>query len=337
MAQTLVVTAASLLLSNAAPAAGFTCCTPRTIQHYPSSRNDVCCYVSPDISSQTSSNELHLLTFDLDDTIFPIDPVIRDANDAMIQTLHSLGFDGACNDEIIAASKRIRHELRMHGEAITYTDLRKRSIQSEMERLVNATDDLKAAEAMDADSINKVFDSWLNERHSSADRNLFPHASSSLREIRNQYPSVMIGAITNGRGNPFHMPSIAQYFDFCISGEDLDVFPLRKPDRGIYDAALRKAMEIDSRAIDPKEWNWIHVGDDLANDVGASAQIGAKTIWFTSNVDEKGEKGIGFWSTATPEEMKKREEMDALAMQFVDEEIYGLDQLVVAIGRILNA
>jgi hypothetical protein len=33
-----------------------------------------------------------------------------------------------------------------------------------------------------------------------------------------------------------------------------------------------------------------------------------------SEFDEKGNKGIGFWSTATPEEMKKRREIDGLAI-----------------------
>jgi hypothetical protein len=72
----------------------------------------------------------------------------------------------------------------------------------------------------------------------------------------------------------------------------------------IYNAALTKAMELNNLSFDPKKWIWIHVGKDLANDVlGVSAQIGAKTIWFTSNYgDEKGKKGIGFWSSATPEE-----------------------------------
>lgn len=283
-----------------------------------------------DLVQKSKSNELHLLTFDLDDTIFPITPVIRDANSIMIQTLQELGYD-ADNDEIIAASKRIRRQLRDRGEDITYSDLRRWSIRCEMERL---SDDGNCV--ADEATIDKVFNSWLEERHISANRNLFPHATKSLQSIRNEYPSVIIGAITNGRGNPFHMPDIAQYFDFCTSGEDEGVFPARKPDRGIYDAALNKFQELRSRDAEEMVFNWIHVGDDLANDVGASAACGAKTIWLKNNVGTSGgEKGVGFWSTATPEEMQKRKEMDLMAKQFVDAEIYALDGLLDAIQDIL--
>mmetsp|Transcript_11889 Transcript_11889/g.26025 ORF Transcript_11889/g.26025 Transcript_11889/m.26025 type:complete len:138 (+) Transcript_11889:193-606(+) len=78
-----------------------------------------------------NNNELRLVTFDLDDTIFPIGPVVADANVAQRETLVKFGFSNACNDEIVAASKQIRTELREAGNAITYTDLRKQSIRRE--------------------------------------------------------------------------------------------------------------------------------------------------------------------------------------------------------------
>ncbi|KAL3799118.1 hypothetical protein HJC23_002246 [Cyclotella cryptica] len=289
MPRTIKITATSLLVLALETVSGFIK-VPGTILPRSPLQNRLA-FTSAESSNtaneniDTSNNELHLLTFDLDDTIFPIDPVIRDANSVMIQTLHSLGFHGACNNEIISASKRIRQELKMAGDAVTYTELRKRSIRREIERLASATAH-SVDTAINADDalINTVFDSWLSERHNSANRNLFPDAASSLKCIRDMYPSVIIGAITNGRGNPFYMPSIAQYFDFCVSGEDEDVFPSRKPDRGIYEAALNRYSEfteLSQNAVNNNDWNWIHVGDDLANDVGASAACGAKTIWFT--------------------------------------------------------
>ena len=282
--------------------------------------------------STTATKELHLLTFDLDDTLFPITPVIQDANAVMIQTLNSLGYE-ADNEEIISHSKRIRRELREKGEEITYSDLRRGSIRCEMERLASNNNYV-----VDESNIEKVFNSWLIERHASANRNLFPHAAFSLQAIREQFPSVTIGAITNGRGDPFSMPSIAEYFDFCTSGEDKDVFPLRKPDRGIYEAALGRYKELTKKNIeetDDSHWNWIHVGDDLANDIGASAACGAKTIWLTT-LDNENEEGAGFWSTATPEEMQLRKKMDEMARQFVNEKIYALDGLTNAIECILR-
>ena len=187
-------------------------------------------------SSDGSDQQLHLLTFDLDDTIFPIGPVVADANVAQLQTLIKFGYTHAKNEAIIAASKQIRTELREAGDAITYTDLRKQSIRREIERLTESHVSNRVHDSV----IESVFDAWLSERHASADRNLFPFASQSLERIKEKHPDAVIAAITNGRGNPLDMPNIADYFDFCISGEDEGVFPKRKPDKGIYQAALNK-------------------------------------------------------------------------------------------------
>ncbi|KAL9185359.1 hypothetical protein ACHAXT_003136 [Thalassiosira profunda] len=271
-------------------------------------------------------NELHLLTFDLDDTIFPIGPVVADANVAQLQTLVRFGYEEASNDEIVAASKQIRTELRAAGDVITYTDLRKQSIRREIERVTG--DDTVHESVAEA-----VFDAWLSERHASADRNLFPHASASLQIIREQHPNVVIGAITNGRGNPLCMPSMQQFFDFCVSGEDEDVFPKRKPDEGIYQAALSKYNELQTAPGDAS-FNWLHVGDDLANDVGASACCGAKSIWITVDEDEPCETPS--WSTATQEEMQKRAVLDTNAKEHVSAKICSLEELPDAILHVLE-
>ena len=286
------------------------------------------------------SNELHLLTFDLDDTIFPIGPVVADANIAQLKTLVKFGYENAANEEIIAASKQIRTELRAAGDAITYSDLRKQSIRREIERVTEITgDDKQTTAAIVHDSVvETIFDAWLSERHASADRNLFPHASDALQRIREEHPGAVIGAITNGRGNPLEMPSVASYFDFCISGEDEGVFPRRKPDKGIYEAALSKYNEMQRDTIttqnDSLGLRWIHVGDDLANDVGASAECGAKSIWFTAEEDNESEPPI--WSTATEEELQRRAAMGEMARGHVSAKICSLDELPGAIFEVVS-
>lgn len=119
---------------------------PRQFTHH------ITCQLQSD-SFDSKTKELHLLTFDLDDTIFPITPVVQDANSAMIQYLQEIGYDNANNDEIISASKEIRRELRERGEEITYTELRKQSIRREMKRLGG-----DALEINDNEVIDKVLD-----------------------------------------------------------------------------------------------------------------------------------------------------------------------------------
>ena len=288
-------------------------------------------------SPPPGNNELNLITFDLDDTIFPIGPVVADANIAQLQTLLRFGYTGASNSEIIAASKQIRNELRDAGETTTYTNLRKKSIRREIERLLVGLDSGNSERVVHDSVIDAVFDAWLSERHASADRNLYPHATVALERIREQHPHAVIGAITNGRGNPLHMPLVASYFDFCISGEDEGVFPRRKPDKGIYEAAVNKYEEIRKESTiqhSDQSFNWLHVGDDLANDVGASAAVGAKAIWYAEAQDEPSE--LPSWSTATEEELQKRKQLDEMAKKHVSAKISSLEDLPAAILEVLN-
>ena len=261
------------------------------------------------------------LSFDLDDTLFPIDIAVEDANAALVGALRELGYDEVENDEMIRHSKCIRNELRARGEVITYTDLRKLSIQREICRVTNN-------QAFDDQSvIDSAFDAWLSERQASADRNLFPHAVESLQSIRENYPGVVIGAITNGRGDPLEMKNLAPFFDFCTSGEDEDVFPKRKPDRGIYEAALQRFQELKGS----RPAVWVHVGDDLANDVGASAACSAKPIWLCKDTVDETPK----WSTATTEELEKRARLNEEAKKLVKAKISSLEELPSAVASIL--
>ena len=281
-------------------------------------------------SADKDKEELHLLTFDLDDTIFPITPVVNDANIAQLNTLQKqFGYTNACNQQIIAASKQIRTELRETNTSITYTDLRKLSIKHEIERVSDVS-----SSSIDTSIIDYTFNAWLTERHASADRNMYPHTIQGLQTVKQQYPNCIIGAITNGRGNPLDMPSISDYFAFCTSGEDDGVFPQRKPDKGIYEAALRTYNNLQQMQEDSSTtFNWIHVGDDLANDVGASAACGAKAVWFKME-EEDGE--VPIWSTATKEEQEKRKALDQMAKKYVSASICSLKELPEAIVQVLK-
>ena len=202
---------------------------------------------SQPISTLKEQRKVNLITFDLDDTLFPIGPVVQDANDAMFQTLADLDYPEACLDGYTAACKAIRKSNYQPGVSnpITYSELRRRAIQIEMENCRKSwNDDGKAKDLLeDHIVVEKSFNSWFEERHASAERNLFPDAIDMLKSLKEEYPDVCIGAVTNGRGNPLYMhKTIKPYFDFCVSGEDEGVFPNRKPHPGIFEATLSKAI-----------------------------------------------------------------------------------------------
>ena len=242
--------------------------------------------------------KLGFLSFDLDDTLFPTIPVVKQADQAMIDTLRLAGFD-MTEEDYWQAARNIRYQLTA---PITYTQLRKRAIAQEMQRLIEGAitssrsrisrnDEKDNCDMVDWDLVEHCFETWLTERHNAAERYLFGDAISMLQEIGQLHPDVCIGAITNGRGNPLSMTqTLSPYFEFCVSGEDDAVFPERKPQPGIYQHAWKQYQDArphhhkqqprQQQEAEEIEYVWCHVGDCLANDVGASACNGALAIWM---------------------------------------------------------
>lgn len=285
----------------------------------------------------------NFITFDLDDTIFPCGPVVADANKALFRHLKSLGCD-TNQEEYLKTAKQIRSELAKENKAITYTELRKRTIRKELEKCL-------PNESINDSIVCGSYDIWEDHRHMAAETHLYPGTVSMLRQLKTNHPDAVIAAITNGKGNPLKMESIREFFDFCVSGEDDDVFPLRKPNEGIYKVALERFQSLVERrsgeTVDTSEQCWIHVGDDLANDVGASAKCGAKAIWVdledeeynpTTNAPEKdSSQPQSTYSTATKEEMEKRKLLDEQAQQYVSKRVTTLEMLPSGIEEITQS
>jgi len=265
---------------------------------------------------------LKLISFDLDDTLFPVTETIQESNDAMINKMvNDFGAKGVTNESVREANVRIRKALEA---PITYTELRIRSIQSELERCCETIEGESRLAA------ENVFDSWLKQRQATANERLFPKVPETLALLRNTYPSAKIIAITNGRGSPDEMGRISEYFDLCVSGEDDDVFPHRKPHLGIYEVALAKAglkLPLDENEC------WVHIGDDLANDVGASFELGALTVHVKIIHDER--PNSIFYSTAPESEQEERRKKDEEARGKVGESIRSIDQLPAAIASLI--
>lgn len=283
----------------------------------------------------SSSLCAHLITFDLDDTLFPVGPVIQYANTALFEHLEELGYmiDEA---DFIMSTKHIRTTLAEEGILITYSELRKRAIRREMEKHSPMT-------MIDQDIVEQAYQVWEYHRHLGAELHLYHDTCDMLKELKNEYNHVVIGAITNGKGNPLKMDSLSTYFDFCVSGEDEHVFPLRKPHEGIYKAALDQFTYIQRSNGNeiPKDCIWIHVGDDLANDVGASTKAGAFAIWADLDSEyaqtaSKRTTDLSFqnqpsWSTATPNELNERKKLNEAAKTQVSATIRRLADIPSAV------
>ena len=287
-------------------------------------------------STSSTRPTLALLTFDLDDTLFPCGPVVAEANEAMIASIVSHGYPSITNEDVLAATKAIRNELRKTDTPITYTNLRIAAIQSQLERSLALHNPDLGSNALHESVSQKIFEVWLRARHQAAERNLYPDVIAMLRQIQAAHPDAIIGAVTNGRGDPLDMrETLRPYFDFTISGEDDGVFPNRKPHPGIFEATLSRFESIAGYDVMEREDRcWVHVGDDLANDVGASAACGAKAVWY--KMEEEDDDATPFYSTASSDEIERRKRMAKEAEEKVTERISTLGQLPDAIENILS-
>lgn len=104
----------------------------------------------PEASSTTSASAgtppkketqtLGLLTFDLDDSLYPIAQVEEEANLAFVKAMEKYGYDKDLKpSDIVNAAKEIRTELSQTdpkaAAALTHNDLRLKAIRREMERI----------------------------------------------------------------------------------------------------------------------------------------------------------------------------------------------------------
>ena len=333
---------------------------------------------------------LGLLTFDLDDTLYPIDPVINEANAAFAHAMERFGFPDIHQDDIDKTGRIIRDEIsQAKGPAeaaiVSHTEIRTLAIRREMENIIlqrklQATADDWATPVSDLTNIvvgharkwaktavsesivQAVMNAWEMERHHAAERHLYPECIDVFKKIKEAHPNVIIGAVTDGRANPLLMTfTLAPFFDFCMSWEDdqggrskffkeLSSVEGNAELKWIYQAALDKFQELSAAQAalgkdGPTEHPvWIHVGDDLAYDVGGAAQCSAKTI-LVELADKYGQTARHrfetdsqpSWSTNSRLELEKRRLLNDAARDKVDKKVAFLSLLPEAIDDILNS
>jgi hypothetical protein len=221
--------------------------------------------------------------------------------------------------------------------------------------------------------VERVYFAWERERHHSAERHLYPDVIPMLRHIRETYPDVVIGAVTDGKANPSRMVfTLAPYFDFCTSWEDdatgrdgffkelrdadgqadlqwiyrtaYDKYATIAEGRGMSRPPIPNGVKDNHEGVDIPAW--IHVGDDLAYDIGGSASCGADTILLDLDKEYRQTAKTRFlwgteavmpsWNTASGEEIAKRRAMNDAAEMMIDKRVSRLSMLADAIEEILK-
>jgi putative hydrolase of the HAD superfamily len=195
--------------------------------------------------------EVKVLSFDLDDTLWPVAPAIEAAERAVFEWL-KLGFPRAIENHSIDSMRAIRmrmaeaHPHRQHD----MTFLR-RSALAEQLRSAGYPEE-KAEDAFE------IFFAVRNRVQ------LYPDVEPALRRLRRRY---RIFALSNGNAD-LSRCGIAAYFDGHISAQTAGV---AKPDARIF-AELSKAAGADAAQI-------MHIGDDPVADVCGAVNAGMHAAW----------------------------------------------------------
>ena len=205
---------------------------------------------------------ISVITFDLDNTLWDVEPALLRAEDAQQDWLrrHRPGAVEALDHEALFEFKKSvwkRHPELVHN----VTAMR---IQTLYELQVNAG----YADAEAREGARLAFDVFLAERHQVQ---LYEEALGVLEVLARDYT---LGALTNGNAD-IYKTDAAEYFDFAFLAEEIGA---SKPHPDMFEAALVHAGV--------EAWQIVHVGDDPDHDIRGAQEVGMRTVWMNGRVKE---------------------------------------------------
>lgn len=203
-----------------------------------------------------SKNAIKVITFDLDNTLWDVEPVLRRAEQAQYQWLqqHREQVTRAFDPQGLWQFRVRAYEL--HPE-LTHqiSELRVQALY-EAQLHCGYSPELAMAGAREA------FDAFLQVRHQVEP---YDRALEVLESLAQRYS---LGALSNGNADVYKV-DIGEYFDFAFSAEQVDA---SKPLPDMFHAAMRASGAAAHQII--------HVGDNPEHDVAGAQQVGMFTVWM---------------------------------------------------------
>ncbi|MGH8436204.1 MAG: HAD family hydrolase [Pseudomonas sp.] len=209
---------------------------------------------------------IRLITFDLDDTLWDVAPVMHGAETALRDWL---GLNApllgpvpiehlwAIRSRLLGVEPELAHRL---------SELRRRI-------LFHALEDAGYGHADALALAEEGFQIFLSARHKVE---LFPEVHTTLEILTNRY---ILGVLTNGNADVRRL-GLADYFQFALCAEELGI---GKPDPQPFREALKRGGVAAEQAV--------HIGDHPRDDIQGARMAGMRAIWF--NPSGKGWAGEG--------------------------------------------
>jgi len=201
---------------------------------------------------------ISVITFDLDNTLWDVEPTLLRAEEVQRQWLEQNRpgtMENMSHEDLWDFKKSV---WKRHPELAHHMSKMRTQTIYELQRNAGYND---AESRAGAESAFAVF---LEERHRVE---LYEEALGVLELLASQFK---LGALTNGNANVYKTDA-ADYFDFAYLAEEIGV---AKPHPDMFQAALDRsgvpACEI------------IHVGDDPIHDIHGAQAMGMHTVWMNS-------------------------------------------------------
>ena len=203
------------------------------------------------------TNEIKMITFDLDDTLWDNKPTITNAEIKTRKWIEDrVGtIDwGDLNDFL-----QLRETLIKKDRSIAWdiSKLRVEIFKEKIKGLVSNDEITKLAE--------EAFSYFLKKRH---EIELFPGVEDALKALSENY---MLGVLTNGNADIYKL-SIGKYFEFSISSLEAQN---SKPNKSHFELAKKHLPNL-------KYSEMLHIGDHQINDILGAHALGIEVLWFNN-------------------------------------------------------
>lgn len=207
------------------------------------------------------------ITFDLDDTLWAVDPVIVEANNSMFSWLdqHASEFTRCYQLRDLV---KLRKTVLQAQPDIGYSVTRIRQAQLK-HGMLQAGYTEKDAQLL----ADQAFEVFLHARQRVT---FFEHAREMLSTLRQQ--GYQLGALSNGNAD-IHKVGLADLIDFQFSADQIGSM---KPDAAMFEAMLSYTQ------LKPQQV--IHVGDNHQHDVEGAAALGIHTVWVNMQDSDRSDK-----------------------------------------------
>jgi FMN hydrolase / 5-amino-6-(5-phospho-D-ribitylamino)uracil phosphatase len=201
---------------------------------------------------------ISVITFDLDNTLWDVEPVLLRAEAAQHKWLlqHRPGAVEAFDHKALFEFKK--SVWKRHPQLLHHVSQMRIQTLYELQLAAGYAEDEARSGAQQA------FDIFLQERRKVV---LYEEVLGVLELLAQRYT---LGALTNGNAD-IYKTDAAEYFDFAFLAEDIGA---SKPHPDMFQAALKHAGVPAA--------NIVHVGDDPDHDIRGARDMGMHTVWMNT-------------------------------------------------------